>query len=298
MKIGTVIYEPTIVEGFDFSFYYVKRADGAIGKPAKDMFNDITCFADAKTVRENPETAAVSKNGPALRANRFFNLPWDFVCPTHEEYQSSLQKFIKKTSEENVKGIILNLYHFPEDDFCTCRRCVKKHKQSGLTWAEWRTQVVTEFVKEAKELVTQSFAVEVWPDPVSAKERFGLDFNLLADYVDFFHVPLSAQNYLTMYWVDTLTRAFKKLLKKPVYIELSGEIAGKVETKALLKMMAYVSRHNVDAILLLVHNADRAKEICRIAVKDSSFREWLDEFKFKDMSKIIERWETNLLRFT
>ncbi len=291
MKIGTVIYEPTIVEGFDFSFYYAKRADGAVGNAAEGMFNDITCFADAKTIRERPELAAVSKKGAATRANKLFNLPWDFVCPTNEEYRSHLLSFIKNTSEEDVKGVVLNLYHFPEEGFCTCERCLKQQKESGLNWLEWRTRVVTDFVRKAKELVTQTFAVEIWPDPVLAKERFGLDFDSLAKYVDFFHVPLSSQNYLTMYWVDTLTRDFRRLLKKPLYVELSAEVLGEIETKALLRTMAYVSSRGVDAILLLVHTAKQAEEICRNAVEDSNYRSWLDKFGFDNMAKIIEKWE-------
>jgi len=291
VKIGTVIYEPETVEGFDFSFYYVKRADGAVGKPAKGMFNDITCFADAKTIRERPELVAISKRGAATRTNKFSNLPWDFVCPTNEEYRSSLLRFIKGTSKENVKGVVLNLYHFPEEGFCTCERCLKQQRESGLNWIEWRAKVVTDFVESAKELVAQTFAIEIWPDPVLAKERFGLDFNALAKYVDFFHVPLSSQNYLTMYWVDTLTRDFKKLLKKPLYIELSAEVLGEIEIKALLRTMAYVSSHDVDAILLLVHTANQAKAICRKAMQDINFRNWLDKFGFRNMAEIVERWE-------
>jgi len=189
-----------------------------------------------------------------------------------------------------VKGVVLSLYHFPEEGFCTCERCLKQQKESGLAWIEWRAQVVTDFVASAKNLVKQTFAIEIWPDPVLAKERFGLDFNALAEYVDFFHVPLSSQNYVTNYWVDTLTRDFKKLLKKPLYIELSAEILGEIETMALLRTMAYVSSHDVEAILLLVHKADQAKEICRKAVQDVNFRDWLDKFGFENMAAVVERW--------
>jgi hypothetical protein len=40
-----------------------------------------------------------------------------------------------------------------------------------------------------------------------------------------------------------------------------------------------------------VHDAERAKEICRTAVNDSNYRGWLDKFGFENMNKIIERWE-------
>lgn len=291
VKIGIVTYEPTPVEGFDFNFYLAKRADGFVGKPAKNMINDITCFADARTIREKPGWATVSNRGPALRTNKYFNLPFDYVCPTNEEYQLYLLDFLRKTTKESGKGLVLNLYHFPEEGFCTCKRCVQLHKKSGLNWTEWRSHVVIDFVKRAKELVMQEFAVEIWPDPLLAKQRFGLDFGALAEYVDFFHVPLSAHNYVTIYWVDTLAHGFTKLLKKPVYLELSAEIGGEVEIKALLKAMAYVSRHDIEALLLLVHTANRAKQICKTAVQDTNFRKWLDDFHFENMTKILEKWE-------
>jgi hypothetical protein len=292
LKIGTVIYEPAIVEGFDMSVYYSKRVDGVLGKPAKGMYNDITCFVDAKTIREKPELVALSPNGPATRTNKAFSLPWDFVCPTNEEYQSQVLQFIEETAKEDVEGVTLNLYHFPEEGFCTCDRCKKQQKESGLNWLEWRAQTVTDFIARAKKLVKkQPFGIEIWPDPVLAYERFGLDFGALAEHVDFFHVPLSSHNYVTMYWVDTLTRDFTKLLKKQVFIELSAEIARPVETKALLRTVAYISSHNVEAILLLVHDAERAKEVCRTAVNDSNYRGWLDKFGFEKMTKVIDNWE-------
>jgi hypothetical protein len=291
LKIGTVIYEPTIVEGFDISVYYSKRVDGVLGKPAKGMYNDITCFVDAKAIRKRPELVALSENGPATRTNKAFTLPWDFICPTNEEYQKNMLHFIKETSKESVEGVILNLYHFPEEGFCICDRCSKQYRESGLDFFEWRAKTVTDFIRRAKSLVRQPFGIEIWPDPILAKERFGLDFEALADLVDFFHVPLSSHNYVTMYWVDTLTRDFKKLLKKPIFIELSAEIPRKIETKALLRTMAYVSSHNVEAILLLVHDAKRAKDICRIAVGDINYRSWLEKFGFENMNKTIEKWE-------
>lgn len=291
MKIGTVIYEPTIVEGYDISVYYSKRVDGVLGKPAKGMYNDITCFVDAKTLRKRPELVALSAFGPATRANKALTLPWDFVCPTNEEYQAQVLDFIKKTAQEDVEGVTLCLYHFPEEKFCTCEGCSKKQKESGLDWLEWRAQTVTDFVRRAKDLVSQPFGVEIWPDPVLAKERFGLDFDAIAEYVDYFHVPLSSSNYVTMYWVDTLTRDFLKILKKPMFVELSAEIPRPIETKALLRTVAYLSNYNLEAILLLVHDAQRAKDICRTAINDTNYRKWIDEFGFENMNKILEKWE-------
>ena len=59
-----------------------------------------------------------------------------------------------------------------------------------------------------------TFAVEIYPDPVLAKERFGLDLNAIAELVDYFHVPLSSRDYFTNYWVDMIARDFVASLKE------------------------------------------------------------------------------------
>jgi hypothetical protein len=60
------------------------------------------------------------------------------------------------------------------------------HKKSGLSWTDWRAQVTTQFVADAKALVKGTFAVEIWPDPFLAKERFGLDLDAIGKLVDYF----------------------------------------------------------------------------------------------------------------
>jgi hypothetical protein len=72
----------------------------------------------------------------------------------------------------------------------------------------------------------------MFPDPLLAKERFGIDFDAIAELVDYFHVPLSSRDYFTNYWVDLLTRDFLKILKKPVVVELSGEMLNEEKTDA------------------------------------------------------------------
>lgn len=292
MKIGIVSYQPERVEGFDFQIYYSKRADGSIFPPAEHMYNDITCFCDAKAIRENPEMAAVSNEGPALRKNRKINMPWDYICPTHEGYKEKILRFIEEMGDKEVQGVILNLYHFPEEGFCVCPRCMKLWHLSGLNWVDWRVQTVTNFIKEAREKVrnVKAFAVEIWPDPVLSRERFGIDFEQISKHIDFFHVPLSANDYTTMYWVEMLTRIFTKILRKPVFIELSAEMPNDVKLSALLKTMAYVSRHNIEGIFLLVHNSDNARRVCEYAIRNEEMQKWFKNHGFSRMLEIIEKW--------
>jgi hypothetical protein len=217
-------------------------------------------------------------------------VPFDFVCPTNPEYRAKVLDYIQGLGEEQIQGVTLNLYHFPEEEFCVCPRCVEFWRQSGLNWTEWRAQNVTSFLKEAKNQAKGAFAVEMFPDPLLAKERFGIDLERIAELVDYFHVPLSSRDYLTNYWVDLLARDFLKILGKPVVVELSAEMLTEEKTDALLKTLAYLSRHNLTGVLLLVHNSENARQVCRYAVKNSAFREWLKKYKFTEMTQIVDDW--------
>jgi hypothetical protein len=266
MKVGLVTYTPEKVEGFDLHVYYSKRADGSVFPAAREMQNDVTCFCDAKAVREDPSIVAVSENGPALRKNRKINVPFDFVCPTNPEYQARILDYVKGLGRENVEGVTLNLYHFPEEEFCVCPRCVELWRQSGLNWTEWRAQEITSLLREAKRRVKGAFVV------------------------DYFHVPLSARDYLTNYWVDLLARDFLKVLKKPVVVELSAEMLTDEKLDALLKTVAYLSRHDLLGVLLLVTDSENARQVCRYAVNDSAFRGWLRKYEFSEMARIVDEW--------
>ncbi len=290
MKIGLVTYTPEKVGGYDIHVYYSKWVDGSTFSAGKGMQNDVTCFCDAKAIRDNPALAAISKNGMALRKNRKANLAFDFVCPTNPQYRTMVLNYVDSLSLEQIEGVTLNLYHFPEEEFCVCPRCVELWRKSGLNWTQWRAQTITDFLREAKTHVKGTFAVEMFPDPILAKERFGIDFEAIAELVDYFHVPLSARDYTTNYWTDLLTRDFIKLLKKPALVELSGEMLTDEKANALLKTVAYLSRYNLIGILLLVHDAENARQIARYAVKNREFRDWLSKFEFAEMNQIVDNW--------
>ncbi len=290
MKIGLVTYAPEKVAGYDIHVYYSKWTDGQVFSAAKGMQNDVTCFCDAKAIRDDPTLVSLSSKGPAFRKNRFYNLPFDYVCPTNPKYRSSLMDYISGLGEEAIEGVTLNLYHFAEQEFCVCPRCVELWRKSGLDWTQWRAKTITDFLKEAKTHVKGTFAVEMFPDPLMAKERFGIDFNALVDLVDYFHVPLSSRDYHTNYWVDLLARDFLKLLKKPVVVELSGEMLTDEKTEALLKTVAYLSRHDLMGTLLLVHDSENAKQIAQFGVHSRDFRDWLGRFEFSEMERIVDSW--------
>lgn len=290
MQIGLVTYKPEHVEGYDVHVYFCKWVDGQAFPAAKGMQNDVTVFCDAKAIREDPFIVSQSKGGPALRKNRKSNLAFDFVCPTHPGYRQKVFEYLDSVSKEDIEGVTLNLYHFADQDYCTCPRCTEQREKSGLGWTEWRAKTITEFLKEAKTHIKGTFAVEMFPDPVLAKERFGIDFAAIAELVDYFHVPLSSRDYLTNYWVDTIVRDFVATLKKPVVVELSAEMPTEEKMDALLKTVAYLSRHNVMAVLLLVHDSENAKQVAQFAVHNEDFQEWLKTYDFPKMQKIVDNW--------
>jgi len=59
---------------------------------------------------------------------------------------------------------------------------------------------------------------------------------------------------------------------------------------ALLKTMAYLSRHDLMGVLLLVHDKENSKQVCRFAVNSVAFREWLRKFEFTEMMRIVSEW--------
>jgi hypothetical protein len=292
MEIGLVTYTPETVKGYNYHVYYSKWVNGSIFPAAKGMQNDVTCFCDAKAIREKPDIVAISKNGPALRKNRKANLAFDYVCPTNPEYRNKVLDYIKELNKEEILGTTLNLYHFPEEEFCVCPRCVELWRTSGLNWIDWRADTVTKFIAKAKKYVKGTFAVEMFPDPVLAKQRFGVDFDRVAELVDYFHVPLSARDYTTNYWVDLLARDFLKILKKPIMLELSAEMPNFEKMDSLLKTIAHLSKRSFKAILLLVHDSKNAMQIIEFAIKNKDFRDWLAKFEFSEMIKIVEKWAT------
>lgn len=290
MQIGLVTYKPEFVQGYDVHVFFCKWVDGQAFPAAKGMQNDVTVFCDAKAIREDPSIVSESKDGQAMRKNRKANLAFDFVCPTNPAYRKKVFDYLDSVSKEDIAGVTLNLYHFADEGFCTCPRCTDLHQKSGLNWTDWRAKIITEFLKEAKTHTKGTFAVEMFPDPVLAKERFGIDFAAIAELVDYFHVPLSSGNYFTNYWVDTITRDFVATLKKPVVVELSAEMPTDEKLDALLKTVAILSRHNLMAVLLLVHDSENARQVAQFAVHNEAFREWLKTYGFPKMQKIVDNW--------
>ena len=181
---------------------------------------------------------------------------------------------------------------FPRTEYCTCERCVEKHKESNLEWIEWRAKTVTDLVAEASKLVKESnksLSVTILPDPCFGKERYGEDFRSLAKFVDFFLVPIYDIAYSTTYWLETLALDFCKQLEKPLYIELYASDPGP-KLKNLLSAIVAVSNY-ADAVILATHHPCLTKEIQEKLVTDNELTQFLQRHKCEQITNIIEKWK-------
>ena len=220
MKFGVFLYQPEPVEGVDYNFYRLKSESGIVGKPNPEMYTNIACFGDNFMAAKRPDWVSISTDGPALRTNKKYNLRWDVVCMTNPEAREYNLKIIAESAKK-TPGISISSQHFAERDFCTCPRCVEQWRQSGLNWVDWRAKTVTEFLSEVRDVVkNKPLFVNCLPDPLLGKMRFGYDFEAMAQYADYFVIPMFSKAYPTPWYWETIARGYKSFLKKPVYRKL------------------------------------------------------------------------------
>src|SRR4030067_847530 len=152
LKFGVFLYQPEPVEGVDFNFYRIKPESGTVGKPNPEMYTNIACFGDNALAAKRPEWISISKDGPAFRTNKKYNLRWDVLCMTNPEVREYNLNLIEECARA-TPGISISSQHFADHGFCVCPRCVELWRTSGLNWVDWRAKTVTAFLKEVRERV-------------------------------------------------------------------------------------------------------------------------------------------------
>ncbi len=296
LKFATFLYHPEPVEGVDINFYRIKPESGTVGKPNPQMYTNIACFGDNALAAKHPEWISVSKDGPAFRTNKKRNLRWDVLCMTNPEVREYNLKLIEECTRA-TPGISISSQHFAEHGFCVCPRCVEQWRQSGLNWVEWRARTVTAFLKEVRQIVADKpLFVNLLPDPVLGKERFGYDFDALAEYADYFVIPMFSKSYPTPWYWEMLARAFKSKLKKPVFVNFY--VRGPNETwetvaphRQIMTVATRAARTGIDGIIFLAEKAQWIQEFQKKAVEDKEWRKELEGYGGDEVLELFNRWE-------
>ena len=297
LNFATFLYKPEPAEGFDINFYRIKPESGTVGKPNPNMYTNIACFGDNALAAKRPEWISVSKDGPAFRTNKKYNLRWDVLCMTNPEVIEYNLNLIKECARV-TPGISISSQHFAEHGFCVCPRCVELWRQSGLNWVDWRAKTVTSFLKEVRKLVVNKpLFVNLLPDPVLGKVRFGYDFDALAEYADAFVIPMFSKSYPTPWYWETLARAFKSKLKKPVFVNFyvrgPGETWDTVApTKEILTVATRAARTGIDGIIFLAEKAQWIQEFQKAAVQSKDVLKELEGYGGDEVLNLVKRWES------
>jgi hypothetical protein len=296
LKFATFLYQPEPAEGFDINFYRIKPESGTVGKPNPKMYTNIACFGDNALAAKHPEWISISKDGPAFRTNKKFNLRWDVLCMTNPEVREYNLKLIEECAK-TTPGISISSQHFAEHGFCVCPRCVEQRRTSGLNWIDWRAKTVTAFLKEVRQIVgSKPLFVNLLPDPVLGKERFGYDFDALAEYADYFVIPMFSKSYPTPWYWEMLARAFKSKLKKPVFVNFY--VRGPNETwdtvaptKQIMTVATRAARTGIDGIIFLAEKAQWIREFQKNVVADKEMREFLKNHGGDEVLELFNKWE-------
>jgi hypothetical protein len=96
-----------------------------------------------------------------------------------------------------------------------------------------------------------------------------------------------------------LSRAFKKLLKKPVfpglYIRGPGDDPNELENHTqILKTACRIARTGVDGLIFLAANATIMKDFQKACVADTKLREDLEGYGGKPVLDLVDKWESIL----
>ncbi|WP_267163138.1 hypothetical protein [Halovenus salina] len=208
-------------EEFERVFFEMKDVTGRATTPVGGAVNMISCFGDNAAVEGDTSLAPVSEDGErATREREYFD--WDYICPTDDTYREGILEMIDDAVEAN-EDVRLDDVGYPREEYCHCDRCTRRFEASEFDdRTQWRAQVITDFVAQARERVPGDLYLTLYPDPYPGHllERSGIDLDALSEYVDEFVVPIYDMAYETTYWVEVIASGFEDRLEVPFSIEL------------------------------------------------------------------------------
>jgi hypothetical protein len=292
LKFGTFTLEPKKAEGFDFHVLRVKTEMGTRITPQPDMGSNIAIFGDNVAARNHPDWVSQSPLGPAKIGNNNFNIYWNIICATQPDHRAEQLEYIEDVDRHSL-SVWPNSQYFAEHGHCNCPRCNELWQKSGLGWLEWRRKEVTNYIARIREYTKKELVMCIQPDPMTSLERYGVDFDDLAKYCDSFNVVMFSKNYATPWYFEMITRAFKKLLKKPFYVSLyvfgPGDTLSDVpSTDELLTVSARIARAGADGLLYLTEKKSQIRDFQKAAVDKVELRERLKTYGGRPVQEVLD----------
>ncbi|MFB6167315.1 MAG: hypothetical protein ABEJ43_00530 [Haloferacaceae archaeon] len=203
---------------FDVGCYEVKDVAGNASEPSADATNTLSAFADNAAAREDPEIVPVSADGERATPERPY-FDWSFVCPSHDAYRAGLLEMVEDCAAA-APDLRLDDVGFPRAEYCHCERCDAAFAASDRDdRADWRADVVTEFVRDVRDRVPGDLSLAVHPDPYPGhlRRRAGIDLERVLPLIDRLVVPLYDTVYGTTYWLESLASGFETRLDRGAF---------------------------------------------------------------------------------
>jgi hypothetical protein len=118
----------------------------------------------------------------------------------------------------------------------------------------------------------------------------------MADYADYFVIPMFSKAYPSPWYWETIARGFKKILDKPVFVNFY--VRGPNETwdtvapaDQIMTVATRVARQGVDGIIFLAEKAEYITNSRRECVADKKTREALKGHDGDEVLELFNRWE-------
>jgi hypothetical protein len=128
------------------------------------------------------------------------------------------------------------------------------------------------------------------------KARFGYDFDAMAQYADYFVIPMFSKAYPTPWYWETIARGYKSFLKKPVFVNFY--VRGPNETwetvaphRQIMTVATRAARTGIDGVIFLAEKAEYIREFQKKAVADKEWRKELEGYGGDEVLELFNRWE-------
>ena len=206
---------------FDRGFYEIKDVTGRRAEPVETGTNMMSCFGD--TARGELDSEMVPRTADGDRATReqpYFD--WGYICPTRTAYREELLDIVDDAVAHNP-DLRIDDIGFPRAEYCYCEACQAAFEQSSISdWGDWRSSVITSFVREVSDRVPGRLSATVYPNPFPGhlKQRAGVDLAAIEPHLDELVIPLYDLHYGTTYWLEILASGFEQRISISLSIEL------------------------------------------------------------------------------